>query len=248
VKAGAASVRQGRTVVGAAVQAGAPVVSWTLIAVNVLVYVATAASPGGTIGDNRHSKLFFDLILQPYLVGHDHEYQRMITAAFLHIGPLHLIINMIALYMLGPALEHVLGWWRFAAVYLLSALGGSVAILLFGEVAGPVAGASGAIYGLFAAALVLSRVVGFDTRSLMIWIGLNFIITFSVPGISKLGHIGGFVIGGLATLALLGWTLERRPLRDRTVSMQAAGLAGLLVLLLAASVWRINDLAHYVLA
>jgi len=124
----------------------------------------------------------------------------------------------------------------------------TVAILLFGEVAGPVAGASGAIYGLFAAALVLSRVVGFDTRSLMIWIGLNFIITFSVPGISKLGHIGGFVIGGLATLALLGWTLERRPLRDRTVSMQAAGLAGLLVLLLAASVWRINDLAHYVLA
>ncbi|MEO7262178.1 MAG: rhomboid family intramembrane serine protease, partial [Jatrophihabitantaceae bacterium] len=106
----------------------------------------------------------------------------------------------------------------------------------------PVVGASGAIFGLFAAALVLSRVVGFNTRALVITIGINFVFTFSVPGISKLGHIGGFVLGGLASLALLGWTLRRQPLTDRLRTIQVASLAGLLAVLVALALWRTEQI------
>jgi membrane associated rhomboid family serine protease len=245
VRAGAATVRHGRTVVGAPVSNARPVVSYGLIALNVLAYVATALSPGGTFADNTGSKLYSDWLLTPYLVGRDHDYERLITAAFLHIGPFHLIVNMIALYMVGPALERILGWWRFIAVYLLAALGGSVGVLVFGGVLGSVAGASGAIYGMFACALVLSRIVGFDRRSLLITIGVNFLITFSVPGISKLGHIGGFVVGGLATLALLGWSMKAKPLNERTTARQVAGLGGLLVALLIIAAIRIDSLSNY---
>jgi membrane associated rhomboid family serine protease len=245
VKAGAATIRRGRTVVGAYVSNGPPLVAYGLIGLNVLAYVATGLSPGGTLADNRGSQLFNDWIMVPYLVSRQHEYLRLITAAFLHIGPVHLAFNMFALYMVGPGLEKALGWWRFLAVYLLGALGGSVAMMLFGQVTGGVAGASGAIFGLFACALILYRVIGLDARSLIITIVLNFVITFSVPGISKLGHVGGFVLGGLATLALLGWRMRARPLTDRTSSMQIAGLAGLFIVLVLATVWRVYALSNY---
>jgi membrane associated rhomboid family serine protease len=242
VRAGRATVRQGRTVVGAPANSQLPLVSYLLIGLNVLVYLITALSHGGTLIDNTGGTLFADWQLVPVLVGYNHEYLRLVTAAFLHYGPLHIALNMFALYVIGPPLERILGWWRFLVVYLLAALGGSVAILLLGDPRQPVVGASGAIFGLFAAALVLSRLVGFDTRSLLITIGINFIFTFSVPGISKLGHIGGFLIGGLATLALLGWTLQRRPYTERLRTVQLSSLAGLLVLLVLATVWRTNDL------
>jgi len=244
VRAGAASVRRGRTVVGAVVSDGPPVVSYGLIAVNVLAYLATGVSAGGSLTDNRGSQLFNDWVMVPSLVGHRGEYLRLITAAFLHIGPVHLAFNMFALYMLGPGLERALGWWRFLAVYLLAALGGSVAMLVFGAVNGGVAGASGAIFGLFACALLLTRVIGLDARSLIITIVLNFVITFSVPGISKLGHMGGFVLGGLATLALLGWTTQPRPLKPNTTRSQVIGLAGLLAVMLVLTAWRATDIGR----
>lgn len=242
VRAGLATVRRGRTLVGATVTARSPLVSYLLIGLNVLIYLITAFSPGGTLIDNTGGHLFGDWELVPALVGYDHEYLRLVTAAFLHYGPLHIALNMFALYVIGPPLERILGWWRFLAVYLLAALGGSVAILLLGDSRQPVVGASGAIFGLFATALVLSRLVGFDTRSLLITIGINFIFTFSVPGISKLGHIGGFLIGGLATLALLGWRMKRQQYTDRMRTIQLASLAGLLVVLVVATVWRANEL------
>lgn len=242
VRAGAASVRRGRTVVGAVAGNGLPLVSYLLIGLNVLVYLVTAFSAGGTLIDNTGGTLFGDWELAPILVGYNHEYLRLVTAAFLHYGPLHILLNMFALYMIGPPLEKVLGWWRFLVVYLLAALGGSVAILLLGDLRQPVVGASGAIFGLFAAALVLSRSVGFDTRSLLITIGINFIFTFSVPGISKLGHIGGFVVGGLATLALLGWSLQRRPVGPQLRRTQLISLAGLFALLVLAALWRTTQI------
>lgn len=243
VRAGAASIRRGRTVVGAPARNQAPFITWALIAVNVVVYLITGLGPGGTLLDNTNTALFRDWELVPNVVGYRHDYLRLVTAAFLHLGPLHIFLNMFALYTIGPALERVMGWWRYLAVYLLGALGGSVAILLLGDVRQPVVGASGAIFGLFAAALVLSRVVGFNTRALVITVGINFVFTFSVPGISKLGHVGGFVVGGLATLALLGWTLTpRQPLSEKLRNVQVASLAGLLVVLVGLAVWRTEQI------
>ena len=248
VRAGAASVRRGRTVVGAVATNRPPLVSYLLIGLNVLIYLVTALSPGGTLIDNTGGTLFGDWQLAPVLVGYNHEYLRLVTAAFLHYGPLHILLNMVALYVIGPPLERVLGWWRFLAVYLLSALGGSVAILLLGDIRQPVVGASGAIFGLFAAALVLSRAVGFDTRSLLITIGINFIFTFSVPSISKLGHVGGFLVGGLATLALLGWSLRPRPIGPQLRRIQLISLAGLFVVLVLLSLWRTAQIHHELVA
>jgi membrane associated rhomboid family serine protease len=245
VRAGQASVRSARTVVGAVASARPPVVSYLLIAVNVLAYLATSSGNGATVMDNRPSTLFSDWVMYPYGVTRDHEYYRLITSAFLHIGPIHLLFNMFALYMLGPGLERVLGWWRFSAVYLLAALGGSVASLVAGAVLGGSAGASGAIFGLFAAALLLYRVLGLEMRSLVITVAINFVFTFSVPGISKLGHVGGFVAGGLATLAVLGWTVRRGSLRRVDARFQAAGLLGVALLLLLIAVVRIVSLANY---
>ncbi len=242
VKAGQASVRRGRSVVGAAISEAPPLVTYGLIGLNVLFYLLTAVSPGGTFANNSHGRLFTDWVLWPRLVGQDHDYLRLITAAFLHYGPIHILLNMAALYMIGPALEKVLGWWRFLTVYLLAALGGSVLCLLFDSVDSGVAGASGAIFGLFAAALVLSKSVGFNSTSLWITIGINFVFTFSVPGISKLGHIGGFLVGGLAALAMLGWSLKRRPVSPQLRSTQLVSVAGMLVVLIGLAVWRTNQL------
>ena len=241
VRAGQATVRRARTVVGARAGAAVPLVSYSLIALNVLIYLITAVSPGGTLVQNYGSRLFADWELAPVLVGVDHDYQRLITAAFLHYGPIHLLLNMLALYMVGPALEQVLGWWRFLAVYLLAALGGSVAILVLGDERLPVVGASGAIFGLFAAAVVLARRVGFNSTALWITIGINFVYTFSVSNISKLGHVGGFVLGGLAALVLVGGQLSGRG-RLPSLRVQVAGLAVLLGLLVVAAVGRTEQL------
>jgi hypothetical protein len=136
-----------------------------------------------------------------------------------------------------------MGWWRFAAVYLLAAFGGSVCVLCFGDRNQAVAGASAAIFGLFAAAWILSNVTGMSTRPFTVVIVINFVFTLSVPGISKLGHVGGFLIGGLATVALLGWTLRASSLRIQTVKTQALGLVAILVVLVGVAVFRTDQLS-----
>lgn len=242
VRAGTASIRRSRTVVGAPASSDSAYVTWALIGVNVIVYLVTGLGQGSSLIDNTNTQLFRNWELVPNIVGYQHDYLRLVTAAFLHLGPLHIFLNMFALYTVGPALERVMGWWRYLAVYLLAALGGSVAILLLGDVRQPVVGASGAIFGLFAAALVLSGTVGFNTRALVITIAINFVFTFSVPGISKLGHVGGFLLGGLATLALLGWSPRRKPLTDRLRTIQIVSLTGLLAVLVVLAVWRTNQI------
>jgi membrane associated rhomboid family serine protease len=154
------------------------------------------------------------------------EYWRLLGAAFLHVGPLHLLGNMLSLAIVGPALERVFGVWRYLAVYLLAALGGSVAVYLFGSPFNAVAGASGAIYGLFAATLIVLRNLGLDARFMLLAIGLNFAVSFS-PGISLLGHLGGFLAGGLTTLAMV-----HAPKKSRT-PVQILVIGSLLAVLVA---------------
>ena len=202
VKQGNATVRRPTAPYGGRVVARAGAVSLVLGLLNVVAFVVTVATAPGGLTGNTNSRLFDELELVPLRVAVDGEYWRLIGSAFLHIGLLHLAGNMLALAIVGPALERVFGWWRFLAIYLVAALGGSVAVYLFGSPFGAVAGASGAVYGLFAATLIVVRRLGLDARFMVLVVALNFGVSFA-PGISLLGHLGGFVTGCLLTLAMV---------------------------------------------
>lgn len=226
VAEGNASIRRPTTPYGGRVSERTGLVSIVLGVLNVLAFAVTAlTSPEGLAG-NVASRLFDELELVPLRVAVDGEYWRLIGAAFLHIGLLHLVGNMLSLAIVGPALERVFGAWRFLAVYLAGALGGSVAVYLFGSPFGAVAGASGAIFGLFAATLIVLRRLGLDARFMLLAIGLNFAVSFR-PGISLLGHLGGFVVGGLAALAMV-----HAPAKSR-LPVQIMAIGGLLAVLVA---------------
>ena len=226
VKQGNATVRRPTAPYGGRVVARAGAVSLVLGLLNVVAFVVTVATAPGGLTGNTNSRLFDELELVPLRVAVDGEYWRLIGSAFLHIGLLHLAGNMLALAIVGPALERVFGWWRFLAIYLVAALGGSVAVYLFGSPFGAVAGASGAIYGLFAATLIVVRRLGLDARFMVVAVALNFGVSFA-PGISLLGHLGGFVTGGLLALAMV-----YAPKASRT-SLQILAIGVLLAILVS---------------
>jgi membrane associated rhomboid family serine protease len=227
---GARSIRAPRTALGARMRDSPPYVTVTLIVLNIAAYLASGTLDGASLRDpvSHSSRLFIDWQLFPRAVHNDHQYYELITSAFLHLSPLHIASNMVSLAIVGPILERVMGRWRFLTVYLLSALGGSAAIYAFGPALSFTAGASGAIFGLFGACLVMVRRLGLNTQWLVGTIVLNFVFTFAVPHISKLGHIGGFVTGVLATAAIAGLPTVTRRIEPR---LQVAGLAGVFVLI-----------------
>jgi membrane associated rhomboid family serine protease len=239
------SYRRPRTAVGAVMRWRTPWATWSLIATNVAVYAVTAVQSRRGVGDpavvGPHS-VFFDGALQPALVQADGSYWRLLTAAFLHLSLLHIGANMISLYFVGPAVERVLGAWRFLALYLVSALGGSVAVYAFDNPHATVVGASGAIFGLLGACLVMVRKIGLDLQWLITIIVLNFVFTFSVAGISRLGHLGGFITGALIGLALTG---TPRRVRAVPAPVQAGGIAAIVVVIAAMVVARSATMAGY---
>jgi membrane associated rhomboid family serine protease len=229
------TVRAPRTSVGAKILETRPYVTLTLLALNAAAYVVTATAAGASFANPTNPRssdaLFYKWQLQPLAVHELNRYYELVTSAFLHVSLLHILSNMLALVFIGPALEQLLGWWRFAAVYVLSALGGSAAIYAFGNVCAPTVGASGAVFGLFGACLVLVRKLGLDLQWLVSIVAINFVLTFSIHGISKLGHIGGFVAGMLAALAIGGLPSVRARV---PTPVQTAGLLGLLALVVLA--------------
>jgi membrane associated rhomboid family serine protease len=158
----------------------------------------------------------------------DGEYYRLLTSMFLHYGVIHLALNMWALWVLGRELEARLGPLRFSVLYLVSGLGGSVACYVFAPAA-QAAGASGAIYGLFAALFIVFRRLQRDTSAIITVLVLNLVLSFSVPGISISAHLGGLVTG-----AILGVALAYPPKKIR--NMVLAGTVAALVLLMTVAV------------
>src|SRR3954452_14064120 len=204
------------------------VVTLSLIAVNVVMFVVTAISAaveGFSPLANNFSTIFAQLDQFPVAVAAG-EWWRPLTAAFLHIGVFHLALNMLAVLVFGSELERQLGRWRFLVLYLLSALGGAASIQLFGNPLRPVAGASTAIYGLLGALGVLMIVRRQDLRGLLTLLAINVVISF-LPGISLLGHLGGLVVGAL-TAGIMVATRRRQ-------SLQFVALGALAVVLLAAA-------------
>jgi membrane associated rhomboid family serine protease len=155
------------------------------------------------------------------------ELYRLVTSAFLHAGLFHLALNMLSLWILGNLLEPVIGRLQFVLIYVVSMLGGSFGALLLSPDTVTV-GASGAIFGLMGAAVIVLRNRGIDIMGsgLPLWIGINLVFSLR-PGISIGGHIGGLIGGALAALVLFELAPRVRGL-PRAVPPLLAGAVGVL--------------------
>lgn len=232
VNAGAQAVQAPRTQFGGKARTGAPILTYSLIAVNVLMFVLQMASK---------QQLTTDLTLWPRAIALGDQYYRLITSAFLHYGLMHLLFNMWALYVVGPPLEQWLGRLRFGVLYGLSGLGGSTLVYLLTPLDTPTAGASGAIFGLFGAIFVVARKLNLDVRSIAAVVIINLVFTFAGPAlgtgaISWQGHIGGLVTGAGVAAAFVYAPRERRN------AIQAGVSVAVLVVFAALIAWRTSTL------
>ncbi|GAA5046608.1 rhomboid family intramembrane serine protease [Nocardia callitridis] len=214
-----------RTVAGAPTSTRpTPYVTYVLIALNVAFYAFTALQAHNPV-DNQRSSLFLRLVLYPPYVA-DGEWWRVIGTGFLHYGPFHLLINMFALFVIGRDGELVLGRARFLAVYAVSLLGGSAAVMVFAPES-PTAGASGAVYGLFGAITIILLRLRQNPTQMLILIGINVFISISLPGISLWGHLGGLAAGTLATVGILfvpAWLHAKTQENARVIGWVAVGI------------------------
>jgi len=182
-------------------------VTMFLIGLNVAVYLAELALGGQSNGTGNwiyeHGVLIANAAYgngAPAGVANG-EWWRLISAAFLHYGPIHLGLNMLSLYFVGSILEQIVGRWRYLLLYFVSGLAGSAGALVVTPNS-PTAGASGAIFGVLGALFVLERrgviATGGQVLGLIV---LNLVFTFAIPGISIGGHLGGLAAGILLMLA-----------------------------------------------
>ena len=173
-----------------------PRLTYVLIALNAIAFVALLASGAGA--DGRGGRIYVDGVLFGPAVA-DGDWWRIVTAGFLHAGVIHLLFNMYFLYFLGTMLEPAIGRLRFGLIYVVSLLGGSLGALALSPDAQTV-GASGAVFGLMGAAILIMRSRGIDAMQsgLGMTLLLNLAITFLLQGISIGGHLGGLVAGGVA--------------------------------------------------
>lgn len=203
-----------------------PIVTYAIIGITLFVYLLTLIPGIGSTIQNQ--LLFIAPALYPDLTGR-FEPWRLLTVALVHGSFFHVGLNMLALWMIGRSLEPLLGRWRFLTLYLLSALGGSVAVTLLSFLT-PVVGASGAIFGLFGALLVIGRHIGANIAGIAIILGVNLVIGF-LPGfnVSWQAHIGGLLVGLL--VAFIYTRTRTRRQRGLQIALLAAVGAGLIALL-----------------
>jgi membrane associated rhomboid family serine protease len=240
VKEGAATSRPARTAFGGRITDGSNRVTVVLIAINVGVWIIALATGGIDGAFVRH------LILIPQGFAYmdpngvvvtvdgvaDGAYWQMITSAFLHTEALHIILNMVGLWIFGSFLEQTLGRWRFLALYLLSALAGSVTIYWLSPEFSQSLGASGAVFGLFGAALVILLKQRRDVTQLLVLLALNLFLSFSGSHISWQAHIGGLVAG-----MLMGAGFAYAPRQHRN-QVHVAMLSSVAVFLVLATLAR----------
>jgi membrane associated rhomboid family serine protease len=194
-----------------------PYATYALIAINVVVLLAEMAK-----GATTSQELFdFGALYGPAVDNGD--WWRIVTGGFLHAGPLHLLFNMYVLYIAGTLLEPGIGTPRFVAIYVISLLSGSFGALLLDPNTVTV-GASGAIFGLMAAVVVVARGRGMEqiVSQFGLFIVLNLVLTFSISNISVGAHLGGLVGGALAALLLVG--TERRAPGSYATAFEVGGL------------------------
>ncbi|GAA3663273.1 rhomboid family intramembrane serine protease [Microbacterium marinilacus] len=221
--------RWGRGGGGVAVVPGrAPVTTW-ILGITAGMFLLDLLA--GLTGFSLSSLLsFWAPALYPQL-GVGFEPWRLLTPLLVHSGFLHIALNLLSIWVIGRLLEPMLGPWRFLALYLVGGLGGSVAVALlaFGT---PVVGASGALFGMLGALVVIGRQLGGNVTGILVLLGINLVIGFLVPGsISWQAHVGGLIAG---TAVGFVYSRTRRPGQTRQqvalVALVVVALIGLLAL------------------
>lgn len=236
VHSGMVATRQGALPYGGTRVANPLIDSAVLIGINALVWVAIM-----TTGGNSSVLLHWLPLLpetsralsggQVVLVQgvNNGAVWQVVTAVFTHVAIMHIGLNMLSLFFLGPPVTAVLGRARFLAVYGLSGLAGSVVVLYLSNPHAQTLGASGAIFGLMGSFLVIARKLQGNVSQILFWVGLNLVFTFTAPGISWQGHIGGLVGGVVVTGILVA--VPRGPKRS-LIQWSALGLVAAVLVVL----------------
>lgn len=232
VREGSKDVRAPRTRLGGKVQTNSEIVTRILIAINIGMFLLALLG-----GPQLQARLV--LIGRGFSAGAgglvgvaNGEWYRLLTATFLHVGLLHLALNMFALWIFGSQLERQLGRARYLTLYLLSGLAGSAVSYAFSQPNQPSLGASGAVFGLVGAALVIGRKLRYDISVVAAFLVLNLVIGFMVSNIDWRAHLGGLAAG-----LTLGAAYAYAPPRQRTL-VHVASAAGLAVAIVAIVGWR----------
>jgi membrane associated rhomboid family serine protease len=223
-----------RTIFGGGVTTGRPVVTISMMAICVVLFALAWAVPNDFIFRNLAYAPFFTET-QPW---------RMLTSAFLHSTDiLHIAFNMYALWILGNALEPAFGRLRFLSVYLISAFGGSVGVLLLSPLDTAVVGASGAVFGLFGALFVIQKKRGGDLRQIVVLLVINAALGFIIPNISWQAHLGGLITGALCTVAI-----AYAPATKNRNLIQWGGMAAVLVILVGLTIYKVSTFPQFTIA
>ena len=230
VQAGRLQTRPARTVFGGSLTRDGAA-SYAIIAVCVGLYLLVAWM-GAFGGLSRWG-------MQPVLIAMAGQWYRLVSSMFLHVGLLHLGFNMYVLYLLGPPLERLLGHARFLTLFLVAGLGGSVASYAFSPLGTLSVGASGAIFGLMAAWIVVARRMHQDATQVLVLLGLNVVLGFVLPSVDWRAHLGGAVTGAVLALVL---TTARGPQARSRLPQQVAAVVLILVVLAAVALWRTQEI------
>lgn len=209
-----------------------PRVTYALIALNVAIFGIQFLQGIDTLA--------VDYGMWPIGIARDGDWWRLFTSAFLHGSFIHIAFNMYVLFFLGPTLERILGHTRFLILYVLAALGGSVASYWFSDINTVSVGASGAIFGLMGALVVAGHRLKYDITQVLILLGINVVIGFISPNVDWRAHFGGLVIGALVAAIMV---LPPKRIRIRA---QVAGIAALLVLLIVLTIIRTEQIQELI--
>jgi rhomboid protease GluP len=221
---------------------------WVIFAVNIAMFGYSLLKGFSIMGSNTTDDLVTLINLGAKfsaLIDLDGQWWRFLTAMILHGGLIHLAFNSYALYILGPEVERIFGAPRFAAIYLAAGLGGSVGSYVFGSLAAPAIGASGAIFGLmgalgafaYSARATLGDTATRNLRQIAGVAAINLFIGFSLPGIDNYAHLGGLIVGVLIGLVLAPQLHFKRDYAQVSIAAQPStpmrwlGVIGVVVIL-----------------
>jgi membrane associated rhomboid family serine protease len=216
-----------KTVAGGAVITN-PRVTYSLIGLNVLFFAIQYLE-----GINR---VVLEYGMSPVAIAQGGEWWRLFTSAFLHGDYKHIAVNMLVLFFFGPTLERILGHTRFTALYLLAALGGSVASYWFSDLNTVSVGASGAIFGLMGALIVAGRRLRYDISQVLLLLAIFVVFGFFSPGVDWRAHFGGLIVGAVVA------TIMVFPPKRIRIPVQIAGVLSLVFILIALTMLRTNQI------